>query len=63
MGSGFYFRLKLKRLQGSRNNEQLKAKVNVLDLAPTKIQHFHNERKIHTAYAEIFENQVLLLCR
>jgi hypothetical protein len=56
MGSGFYFRLKLKRLQGSRNNEQLKDKVNVLDLAPTKIQHFHNERKIHTAYAEIFEN-------
>jgi hypothetical protein len=51
MSSGFNYRLKLPALPYATNNEQLKAKVNFLDLAPTRILEFKTGEVNKSAYA------------
>ena len=49
--TSFNYRLKLPALPYATNNEQLKAKVNFLDLAPTRILAFETGEVNKSAYA------------
>jgi hypothetical protein len=51
MNAGFHYRLKLPVFKDSDSNEQLKAKVNVLNLAPTSLEPFKCAYSQNTAYA------------
>ena len=61
MNSGFHYRLKLPALLGTRINESLRAKVNVLDLSPIRVQLFKTGFRSESAFAQISEHTMLLL--
>ena len=61
MNSGFNYRLKLPVLLGVKSKDQLKTKVNALNLSPLRIQTFKSQYHQAAAFAQIGENKMVLL--